>query len=77
MSSPIIYYLMKIVVIYFLFRFLDTKYISSTEPLKDYFPSTILNDLNKSLAEQCQNYTILGKLFIYQNVIYLFVFYLK
>jgi len=40
-------------------RFLDTKYLSSTEPLKDFFPSTVLNDLNKSLAEQCQNYTIL------------------
>jgi len=40
--------------------FLDTKYISGTEPLKGFFSSTVLNDLNKSLAEQCQNYMDLG-----------------
>lgn len=43
-----------------MFRFLDTKYISGTEPLRDFFSSTILNDLNKTLLEQCPNYTILG-----------------
>jgi len=41
-------------------RFLDTKYISGTEPLKGFFSSTVLNDLKKSLAEQSQNYTDLG-----------------
>lgn len=49
-------------------RFLDTKYISGTEPLKGFFGSTVLNDLNKSLAEQCQNYTHLG------NLLYLTLF---
>jgi len=44
----------------FVLRFLDTKYISGTEPLKGFFGSTVLNDLKKSLAEQCQNYTDLG-----------------
>lgn len=39
------------------YRFLDTKYISSTEPLKGFFSSTVLNDLRKSLVEQCKNYT--------------------
>ncbi|KAF0760366.1 poly(A)-specific ribonuclease PARN-like [Aphis craccivora] len=38
------------------YRFLDTKYISGTEPLKPFFGSTVLNDLKKSLSEQCQNY---------------------
>ncbi|XP_025408828.1 poly(A)-specific ribonuclease PARN-like [Sipha flava] len=40
-------------------RLLDTKYISCTEPLRDFFSSTILNDLNKTLLEQCPNYSIL------------------
>lgn len=40
--------------------FLDTKYISGTEPLKPFFSSTVLNDLKKSLSEQCQNYIDLG-----------------
>lgn len=40
-------------------RFLDTKYLSGTEPLKEFFNSTVLNDLNKLLTEQCYNYTVL------------------
>ncbi|VVC36113.1 Hypothetical protein CINCED_3A018229 [Cinara cedri] len=40
-------------------RFLDTKYMSGIEPLCGFFRSTVLNDLNKSLAEQCQDFTIL------------------
>lgn len=43
---------------------MDTKYISGTEPLREFFGSTILNDLNKSLVEMSQNYTILGNWFI-------------
>ncbi|XP_050419962.1 poly(A)-specific ribonuclease PARN-like [Adelges cooleyi] len=37
--------------------YLDTKYISGTEPLREYFSSTVLNDLNKVLSEH--NYTVL------------------
>lgn len=48
----------------FKFSFLDTKYISGTEPLREYFSSTVLSDLNRSLEEQSQIYTTLGNLFI-------------
>lgn len=44
----------------FIFSFLDTKYISGTEPLREYFSSTVLSDLNKSLEEQSLIYTVLG-----------------
>ncbi|XP_050524921.1 poly(A)-specific ribonuclease PARN-like isoform X2 [Daktulosphaira vitifoliae] len=37
--------------------FYDTKYISGTDPLREYFNSTVLNDLHKILFEQNHNYT--------------------
>lgn len=53
--------MIKLIFVYnFMLRFIDTKYLSGTEPLRGFFSSTVLNDLNKSLAEQCQNYTTLG-----------------